>query len=109
MSFTNVPTDKYADRPMDIGSNFLFQKKVSNWGKILKYSDNPEKGNSLPTIAEEIDNLDGLAIETLKAMAAKEKVNAHIPSKMKKPKLVNLLRKHHAETLKKIYKNVTLI
>ena len=37
-------------------------------------------------------------METLKAMAAKEK--AHIPSKMKKPKLVNLLRKHHAETLK---------
>ena len=78
----------------------LFSIPRGKRGKKLKYSDNPESGNSLPSIAEEIDNLDGLEIETLKAMAAKEKVNAHIPSKMKKPKLVNLLRKHHAETLK---------
>ena len=39
-------------------------------------------------------------METLKAMGDKEKVNAPKLSKMKKPRLVDLLRKHHAKTLK---------
>ena len=33
-------------------------------------------------------------------MAAKEHVKAHMPSKIKKNKLINLLKKHHVENLK---------
>ena len=51
-------------------------------GKKLKFSDNPEDGESLPTIAEAIDNLNNYAIDTLKSMAANEHVKANIPSKI---------------------------
>ena len=71
-------------------------------GKKLNYSDNPESGETLPTIAEILGELDSYAIDTSKAMASKENVKAHIPSKIKKHKLVNLLKNHHMGKLKNI-------
>ena len=96
------PTPVAPQTPHSTAHTTPFVTPRGKRGKKLKYSDNPEGGESLPTIANEIDNLDGYAIDTLKAMAAKENVKAHIPVNIKKHKLVNLLKKHHLQNLKNI-------
>ena len=96
------PTPVAPQTPQSIAHTTPFVTPRGKRGKKLKYSDNPEGGESLPTIANEIDNLDAYAVDTLKAMAAKENVKAHIPVNIKKHKLVNLLKKHHLQNLKNI-------
>ena len=66
-------------------------------GKRLKFP----VGATLPTIAEEFDNLNSYTIDTLKAMAKKENVKALIPSSIKKNKLISILQKHHEQTTSK--------
>ena len=63
-------------------------------GKKLKFG-NQEGAAELPTIAESIDNLDEYAVPTLKSMIQKEKYKVHIPSKIKKNKLINTIKNYY--------------
>ena len=56
------------------------------------------QGGTLPSIAEEYENLGSLTVKTLKAMAKKEQVKAHIQTNIKKDKLVSVLQNHLAQT-----------
>ena len=56
------------------------------------------QGGTLPSIAEEYENLGSFTVKTLKAMAKKEQVKAHIPTNIKKDKLDSILQNHLAHT-----------